>query len=121
LRKLLLTTLLCVSVLGGTVGHTAQASNASSNNSNSSYVVNGLMCIHNYEGSWTDHNSSGYGYYGGLQMDYNFMKAYGGAFLRRWGTADHWPIWAQLQAGALGQSRQGWGAWPNSARLCGLI
>ena len=82
------------------------------------YVTSGLLCIHQYEGSWTDPNAP---YYGGLQMDWNFMKAYGGAFLRRWGTADHWPVWAQLQAGRNGQRVQGWGAWPNTARICGLL
>ena len=54
-------------------------------------------------------------------MDWNFMSNYGGAFLRRWGTANNWPIWAQLQAGMRGQANQGWGAWPNSARFCGLM
>jgi len=116
LRKLALTTLLCVSALGGAVGQTAQASNGTSN-----YVMNGLMCVHKYEGAWNDPNSGGYGYYGGLQMDVTFMKNYGRAFYNRWGTADHWPIWAQLQAGARGQAVQGWGAWPRSARTCGLL
>jgi hypothetical protein len=115
LRKLFLTTALCLSVSGGTVGITAQASNGITDRQ---AIVNGLMCIHKYEGSWTDPNAP---YYGGLQMDWNFMENYGASFLERWGTADHWPIWAQIQAGIRGQAVQGWYAWPNTARLCGLI
>lgn len=86
-----------------------------------SYVQNGLMCIHSHEGNWNDPNSSGYGYYGGFQMDYDFMRAYGGTFLRRWGTADHWPVWAQIQAAMNGERARGWYPWPVSARLCGLL
>jgi len=81
------------------------------------WITNGLLCIHRYEGSWSDPNAP---YYGGLQMDYNFMKAYGGAFLARWGTADHWPVWAQLQAGRNGYMARGWSPWPNTRRYCGL-
>jgi len=81
------------------------------------YVTSGLLCIHQYEGSWTDPNGP---YYGGLQMDYNFMEAYGGAFLRRWGTADHWPIWAQLQAGRNAVAVRGWNPWPTTRHFCGL-
>lgn len=82
------------------------------------YVTSGLLCIHQYEGAWND---PGAPYYGGLQMDWNFMQAYGAAFLRRWGTADHWPIYAQLQAGRRGYQVQGWNAWPTTARMCGLL
>src|SRR5215471_18639237 len=32
------------------------------------------MCIHRYEGSWTDPNAP---FWGGLQMDESFQKAYG--------------------------------------------
>jgi hypothetical protein len=83
----------------------------------SDYVTNGLLCIHQYEGSWSDPNAP---YYGGLQMDYDFMKAYGGVFLRRWGTADHWPIWAQLQAGRNAVATRGWNPWPTTRHFCGL-
>lgn len=90
-------------------------------NAYSGYAMSGLMCIHSHEGSWSDPNTSGYGYYGGFQMDYNFMEAYGGAFLRRWGTADRWPVWAQIQAAMNGYLARGWYPWPVSARLCGLL
>jgi hypothetical protein len=90
---------------------------ASSFASSQDYVTNGLLCIHRYEGSWSDPNSP---YYGGLQMDVNFMKAYGRSYYNRWGTADHWPVWAQLQAGRNGYADVGWSPWPNTRRYCGL-
>ena len=62
------------------------------------------MCIHHYEGKWTA--NTGNGYYGGLQMDMKFQVTYGSAFLVRWGTADNWPIWAQVR-GRSARVRQG--------------
>lgn len=82
-------------------------------------ITSGLLCIHRYEGAWNAH--TGNGYYGGLQMDLNFQRAYGYEFLKLWGTADHWPIWAQLAAGARGYVHRGWQPWPNTARKCGLL
>src|SRR5207302_1578247 len=37
------------------------------------------LCIHQYEGSWTD---DGAPYYGGLQMDLGFQARYGRSLLR---------------------------------------
>ena len=111
LRKLILTAVLLV-VLGGTAGTTAQA------RSSRYYITKGLLCIHRHEGAWNDHYAP---YWGGLQMDRNFMKAYGRRFYQRWGTADYWPVWAQLQAGRNGVRARGWNPWPNTARLCGLM
>lgn len=82
------------------------------------------MCIHRYEGSWTDPNAP---YWGGLQMDYGFQDTYGHEYLKRWGTADHWPVWAQITAarrardGYGGYGPRGYGPWPNTARICGLL
>ena len=77
------------------------------------------MCIHRYEGAWNDPNGP---YYGGLQMDMSFQQAYGGALLRRKGTADHWSpleqIWVAERAY---RSGRGFYPWPNTARWCGLI
>lgn len=84
----------------------------------SSGVISGLLCIHSHEGAWNDPNSP---YWGGLQMDLNFQQAYGSEFLSRWGTADNWPAWAQLQAGVRGYNARGWSPWRNTAHLCGLI
>jgi hypothetical protein len=77
------------------------------------------LCIHRYEGSWTDPNAP---YYGGLQMDMSFMRAYGVRLLRTKGTADHWTpleqIWVAERAY---RSGRGFYPWPNTARWCGLI
>jgi hypothetical protein len=79
----------------------------------------GWMCIHHYEGPWNDPNAP---YYGGLQMDWSFMQAYGPSLLRRKGTADHWTpleqIWVAERAY---ESGRGFYPWPNTARWCGLI
>jgi Transglycosylase-like domain len=79
-----------------------------------------FTCIHRYEGAWT--SNTGNGYYGGLQMDLEFQRLYGSEFLTRFGTAERWPAWAQLQAAARAYgSGRGFWPWPNSARACGLI
>lgn len=83
----------------------------------SDFVTRSLLCIHQYEGSWTDPNGK---YYGGLQMDLNFQLTYGPSFYRRWGTADHWPIWAQLAAGRKAVASRGFSPWPNTRRYCGV-
>jgi hypothetical protein len=77
------------------------------------------LCIHRYEGSWTD---DGAPYYGGLQMDYGFMAHYGAFLLRVKGPASKWSpleqMWVAERALASGRS---FAAWPNSARICGLL
>jgi len=77
------------------------------------------LCIHRYEGAWTD---GGGPYYGGLQMDIGFQMRYGRGLFARKGTADHWTpleqIWTAeraLQAG------RGFWPWPNTARACGVL
>src|SRR5262249_54236601 len=84
------------------------------------YLLQAFTCIHGYEGSWS--SNTGNGYYGGLQMDLSFQGLYGPEFVARWGTADHWPAWAQLRAAVRAyQSGRGFGPWPNTARFCGLL
>jgi hypothetical protein len=79
-----------------------------------------FLCIHRFEGSWTA--NTGNGYYGGLQMDRTFMRMYGSDYLDRWGTADAWPAWAQLEVAERAyRSGRGFLPWPNSARACGLL
>jgi hypothetical protein len=79
-----------------------------------------FLCIHHYEGAWN--SNTGNGYYGGLQMDRGFQSLYGRDFVSRWGTADNWPAWAQLQAAVRAyRSGRGFYPWPNTARACGLI
>lgn len=78
-----------------------------------------FLCIHRYEGAWTDRGAP---YYGGLQMDVAFMRRYGRDLLHRKGTADRWKpleqIWVAERAY---RSGRGFYPWPNTARACGLI
>jgi hypothetical protein len=79
----------------------------------------GWLCIHRYEATWGD---SGDPYWGGLQMDRGFMEFYAPKHLLRRGWADRWSpleqMWVAERAYRLGR---GFSAWPNTARLCGLI
>lgn len=74
-------------------------------------------CIHEHEGAW-DANT-GNGYYGGLQMDLSFQQAHGPQFLARWGTANNWPVWAQIEAAENAYATRGFGPWPNTRLMCG--
>jgi len=76
-------------------------------------------CIHRWEGAWTDPNSP---YFGGLQMDIAFQRAYAPRLLRHKGTADHWAPYEQMWVAerALRVGR-GFHPWPLTARRCGLI
>ncbi len=76
------------------------------------------LCIHHYEGSWTD---SGGPYYGGLQMDLSFQSSYGGWLLTRKGTANHWTPLEQMWTAEKALRSRGFYPWPNTARFCGLI
>ncbi|HZP73000.1 MAG TPA: hypothetical protein VFA97_06440 [Gaiellaceae bacterium] len=79
-----------------------------------------FLCIHRYEGAWNA--NTGNGYFGGLQMDVSFQRRYGDDFAARWGTADNWPAWAQLETAARAyRSGRGFWPWPNTARICGLM
>jgi hypothetical protein len=76
-------------------------------------------CIQRHEGRWNDPNAP---YYGGLQMDLGFQRAYGGELLRRKGTADNWtPIEQMWVAERAYRAGRGFYPWPNTARYCGLI
>jgi resuscitation-promoting factor RpfA len=84
------------------------------------WLTSAFLCIHHYEAAWNA--NTGNGYYGGLQMDLGFMRHYGWAYFRRWGTADRWPAWAQLDASERAyRSGRGFWPWPNTARVCGLL
>ncbi len=77
------------------------------------------LCIQRYEGPWHDPNPP---YYGGLQMDLSFQRAYGGDLLRRKGTADNWtPLEQMWVAERAYRSGRGFHPWPNTARYCGLL
>jgi hypothetical protein len=77
-----------------------------------------FMCIHRYEGSWTD---GGGPYYGGLQMNLGFQGTYGARLLRMKGTADHWSPLEQIWVAEKALRSRGFWPWPNTARYCGLI
>ena len=82
------------------------------------------LCIHRYERSPTQgwRTRTGNGYYGGLQMDIGFQRAYGPELLRRKGTANHWTALEQMWvAERAHRSGRGFYPWPNTARSCGLI
>jgi hypothetical protein len=76
-------------------------------------------CIHRHEGPWDDPTAP---YYGGLQMDKAFQRAYGRYLLRREGTADNWKpaeqMWTAERALRAGS---GFHPWPNAATRCGLL
>lgn len=80
---------------------------------------NAWLCIHRYEGSWSD---SGAPYYGGLQMDWGFMSTYAPRLLRVKGTADRWTPLEQMWAAERAyRSGRGYWPWPTTARICGLL
>jgi hypothetical protein len=81
------------------------------------------LCIYRYErGSAGWATNTGNGYYGGLQMDWSFMRAYGRELLRRKGTADKWtPAEQMMVAERAHRSGRGFNPWPNTARRCGLL
>jgi hypothetical protein len=77
------------------------------------------LCIHRYEGAWSDGGSP---YYGGLQMDISFQASYGSRLLATKGTADNWtPLEQMWVAERAYRSGRGFYPWPNTARYCGLI
>ncbi len=82
--------------------------------------MRGFVCIHHYEGAWPA--NTGNGFYGGLQMDYGFMRTYGREYLRAFGTADHWTPGMQIAVAIKAYvSGRGFHPWPNTARRCGLL
>jgi transglycosylase-like protein len=77
------------------------------------------LCIHRYEGSWRA--NTGNGYYGGLQMNLGFQRAYASWLVRRKGTADRWTPLEQIWTAEKALRSRGFWPWPNTARYCGLI
>ena len=78
------------------------------------------LCLQRHEGAWGA--NTGNGYYGGLQMDWSFMRAYGSHLLRRKGPASNWtPLEQMWVAERALRSGRGFYPWPNTARMCGLL
>jgi len=76
-------------------------------------------CIHSHEApTWRIADPP---YYGGLQMDIGFPRAYGGAYLRTEGTANRWTPQQQMLAAERAWKTRGFAPWPNTARMCGLL
>lgn len=75
-------------------------------------------CVHEHEAAWDDPDAP---HWGGLQLDLDFQRDYGHEFLRRFGLADRWPVWAQLLAAERAFRKRGFKPWPNTARECGLL
>jgi Transglycosylase-like domain len=81
--------------------------------------VGEAMLVHSCEGAWNA--NTGNGYYGGLQMDISFQTTYGPEFYRAYGTANNWPVFAQLRAAYRGWQARGWSPWPACAARFGLL
>jgi hypothetical protein len=77
------------------------------------------LCIHRFEGAWSDPDPP---YFGGLQMDLGFQRAYGAHLLATKGTANHWtPLEQMWVAERAHRAGRGFYPWPITARYCGLI
>jgi len=77
-----------------------------------------FLCIHRYEGSWTDSRGP---YYGGLQMDLGFQQTYAPRLFRKKGTANNWTPLEQIWTAEKAHRSRGFWPWPNTARYCGLL
>jgi hypothetical protein len=81
------------------------------------WLESAFLCIRGFEGGWRDPAAP---YWGGLQMDLDFQRAYGREFLAAFGTADNWPRSVQLAVGIRGYLSRGFNPWPTTRRFCGL-
>jgi len=85
-------------------------------------IIDGLLCIHGYEGAWDAVSATVPTYYGGLQMDATFEEAYGPDVLAyRGGHANTWPRHDQLMVAVRGYKVRGYTPWPTAAAACGLL
>jgi hypothetical protein len=78
-----------------------------------------FLCIHRYEGAWNA--NTGNGYFGGLQMNMDFMRGYGPELLADKGTANNWTPLEQIWVAERAVPRRGFNPWPQTARMCGLL
>jgi hypothetical protein len=77
------------------------------------YKVNSHECWNTWD------CNTGNGYYGGLQMDRAFQRTYNPLAYQLWGTADNWPIGAQMLAADRAYGSRGLNPWPSSQRAYG--
>lgn len=90
-------------------------------------ITSDWQCIHSHEGDWED---GGNPYWGGLQMDLNFMYAYGRDMIRKYGApygsvgpngwANAWSPGEQVMVANRAKASRGYSPWPNTAAMCGL-
>jgi hypothetical protein len=80
-------------------------------------IERAFLCIHEHEASWRD---GGLPYFGGLQMDLDFQRAYGRPYLQHFGPAHKWPRSVQLAVAIRGWLSRGFSPWPTTRRYCGL-
>ena len=72
-------------------------------------------CIAQYESGGNPAENTGNGFYGGLQFTLSTWLAYGGS-----GNPADASIAEQEAVAQRVLAAQGWGAWPNTSRMCGL-
>jgi hypothetical protein len=72
-------------------------------------------CIAQHESGGNAAADTGNGYYGGLQFSQSTWNAYGGS-----GNPANASIAEQEAVAQRVLAAQGWGAWPNTSRMCGL-
>jgi hypothetical protein len=72
-------------------------------------------CIAEYESGGNPADNTGNGYYGGLQFSLSTWRAYGGI-----GLPSQASIVTQEAIAERVLAGQGWRAWPNTSRKCGL-
>jgi len=79
-----------------------------------------FVCIHEHEAAWNA--DTGNGYHGGLQMDWNFMRAYGRDMLQRYHGrgAEAWTPAEQIIVANRAHRTRGFGPWPNTRIPCGV-
>ncbi|MEX2006746.1 MAG: hypothetical protein WD877_01020 [Candidatus Saccharimonadales bacterium] len=92
-------------------------------------------CIHGHEAAWDNPGLTWQGYpsryYGGLQMDRQFMATYGAFFVRKYGgrvvdgrayggEAHLWTPHEQMWVAEMAHRVRGFNPWPNTAPKCGL-
>ncbi len=77
------------------------------------------VCIHRHEAAWND---AGDPYWGGLQMDRGFMRAYGSDMIARHhgGLANTWTPAEQIVVAERAYRTRGFAPWPQTSRTCGV-
>lgn len=80
------------------------------------------LCIYSHENGgygWSANTRNGY--HGGLQMDREFERDYGARLLATKGDAENWTPLEQMWVAERAWRTRGFGPWPNTARMCGLL